>query len=521
MADRTVSAPVKGDDSAAHDGADLAVVMDLYVRGIDTRDFADTVDQGLVTLRSVLGLPPSVDEWLRVSDEISMLGGAVRGAVPDATYSRLSAEMDLRRTAFVDGEIKDGRQCCVIPLIAPEPAWRQWGLFGLAVPAGETLLPAQVTTLTMVGLMLGTQAHRIATYDEMKRNLRIAAGAAKTELSLTSPLSRDDALARAAGSLADSGCFAGIAAVACEIDANHTVFTFGALSDSVMHTASRDIRRVDEPVVEDRRLLIPVHRAGRLQGMLLFALLSPPSELEIEILRGVATCIAGSIDRWHAERDVDLARLDTTRRLVEVQERERSVIAADIHDGVLQNLSLSAMNIESGIDRIESGDQRGGFAMALGEVANLRHGVDELRAVVVDLRPQAFDERGLKSALVELARLVPSTIVSLDYAVESELPHEISTTVFRITQEALTNIKKHARAQHAWITIGEEDGAIVLELRDDGVGLRAPPAGTRRPGVQIGMLGMRERTLMLGGGFSVVGTPGEGTTVRVTLPLPK
>jgi signal transduction histidine kinase len=200
-------------------------------------------------------------------------------------------------------------------------------------------------------------------------------------------------------------------------------------------------------------------------------------------------------------------------------EQERQHIARELHDEAGQalvgvKLSLQAMG-----------------RLVPAEVPALREQLTHLRTQVNDaatrlkvlarrLRPPTLDRLGLDMALQQLAHESGEhfgfEVRLLMHWLEQRLPAELETALFRVTQEALTNVAAHAEAKLVEIHVEVRDNAIVsLCISDDGVGFDTSERSTG-----LGLLGMRERVSMLGGEFSVTSTPGEGTTIRVTAPVP-
>ena len=157
---------------------------------------------------------------------------------------------------------------------------------------------------------------------------------------------------------------------------------------------------------------------------------------------------------------------------------------------------------------------------AVGEVRDLvRATLQDVRRLAVELRPKALDDFGLVAALERLTETFrEQTGVAL--AFQSMLPAErlspeIETTLYRIVQESLTNIVKHARAGTVSITLGRKRDAVTVVVEDDGVGF--DPARTREEG--LGLIGMRERVALVGGRLIIESRPGAGTTFVVEVPV--
>ena len=207
------------------------------------------------------------------------------------------------------------------------------------------------------------------------------------------------------------------------------------------------------------------------------------------------------------------------------REEERSRIAREIHDELGQALSAFKMDLAWVARRI-SGESSAPAVTLLEKVASMSGMVDEtidrVRRISSELRPGVLDDLGLLAAIEwEAQRFEERTGVTCLVASnvgDRQFPRDLSTAVFRITQEALTNVTRHARATHVSVRLdATEDGrGLRLEVRDDGTGL-ADEAQRRSGG--LGLIGMRERARRLGGSFSVTRGSGGGTLVALEVPL--
>ena len=205
-------------------------------------------------------------------------------------------------------------------------------------------------------------------------------------------------------------------------------------------------------------------------------------------------------------------------RLQAVREEERARLSRDVHDVIGQ--SLTAIRLVAGSIARRRPDDAGVQAL----VADLRGLVDEttatVRRVSANLRPGVLDDLGLVAALEWQARRFEehaglTCIVESDPALDVGHPPEpVGTAVFRIVQEALTNVARHAEASEVTIRLQADGEALTLDVQDDGVGLR-PHDGDRQP---LGVVGMRERALAAGGELSVRQAEGGGVLVRGTFP---
>jgi two-component system sensor histidine kinase UhpB len=220
-------------------------------------------------------------------------------------------------------------------------------------------------------------------------------------------------------------------------------------------------------------------------------------------------------DLAHAFNDM-LARLederrDSTRRALGAQEAERRRIARELHDEIGQQLTALLLQVTTA--RRVAGPE---LQPVLSEVHGLaREALDDVRRVARDLRPEALDDLGLVSALAALGeRLRHQAGLEVDQRVPTALPpldDDQELVVYRVAQEALTNVIRHAGCTQAELTLRADDGEVVLEVRDRGVGF--DPDGVQATGVQ----GMRERALLIGARLDIDSRPGHGTSVRLTL----
>jgi signal transduction histidine kinase len=207
---------------------------------------------------------------------------------------------------------------------------------------------------------------------------------------------------------------------------------------------------------------------------------------------------------------------DRLRHSLDAAEAERRRWARELHDETLQGLGGLRVILSSALRRIEQDDVAELLREAVGQI---EREIENLRAIITELRPAALDELGLVPAIEALVGRV-STVEGLEIQCDVSVPRadrrvgsELETTIYRIVQEALTNVAKHARAEHARVLVQGVDGRIHVEISDDGGGF--DPAATTNG---FGLAGMRERVQLSGGQLSV--TPGPaGTTVRAELPL--
>ena len=208
---------------------------------------------------------------------------------------------------------------------------------------------------------------------------------------------------------------------------------------------------------------------------------------------------------------------DRLRRSLAAAEAERRRWARELHDETLQALGGLKVLL-SGATRLDDAEA---MRKAMREgIEQLSRDIEALRALIAELRPAALDQLGLEPALASLAQRT-STTTGLEVSTDIDLPTgerlapELETTVYRIVQESLTNVAKHARAGSVALTVRRDDRELEISVIDDGTGFDpdAPPDGG------FGLTGMRERVELAGGELSVA--PGEtvGTVVRARLPV--
>lgn len=211
------------------------------------------------------------------------------------------------------------------------------------------------------------------------------------------------------------------------------------------------------------------------------------------------------------------------RLIVEAQEAERRRVARELHDSVNQLLSSARFRVQSIEERLQARDESL-WRETLKVQALLARAIEEVRRISRNLRPSELDDLGLVPALRSLcAEFAERTGLRLTVALD-EPPEpcskETELTLYRVVQEALTNIAKHAQASNVEVRLSWQNGAVQAVIRDDGAGFEPQAVGAGKPDpVGMGLLDMRERAAHVGGSCVVHSAPGQGTEVVVTLPL--
>jgi signal transduction histidine kinase len=207
---------------------------------------------------------------------------------------------------------------------------------------------------------------------------------------------------------------------------------------------------------------------------------------------------------------------DSLRRVVEAQELERRRLARELHDETGQALTSILLGLKALEERTDDPDSRA----ATGELRELVVStLQDVRRLAVELRPSALDDFGLVAALERLAAsFAEQTGIAVDFQTalaDERLPEEVETALYRIVQESLTNVVKHARARRVSILLARKNGAVKAVVEDDGRGF--DPG--QEPDDGFGLVGMRERLALLGGRLEVESGRDGGTTIAAEVPV--
>jgi len=218
--------------------------------------------------------------------------------------------------------------------------------------------------------------------------------------------------------------------------------------------------------------------------------------------------------RQLAEKEA--ARLSLVAKIVQAQEEERMVISRELHDQLGQSLSKVLLSLQSAYKECQCVNHRCGSVES-----EVRDAIDEVRRLAWSMRPSILDDFGLDSALgryvQELSRRVEFPI---DYQCAARpdaerLPSNIEVTLYRVAQEALTNIIRHAAPSRASVVLLRQNGEVTLMVEDDGRGFDTANGSNGT----LGLIGMEERVSLIGGKLVIESRPGKGTAVRVRVPL--
>jgi PAS domain S-box-containing protein len=207
-----------------------------------------------------------------------------------------------------------------------------------------------------------------------------------------------------------------------------------------------------------------------------------------------------------------------SRRLLTVQEEERRHLSRELHDEFGQLLAGITLHLQAA--RSLANDTA---RSRLEECIRLiQHAGTQLRSLVLELRPTMLESAGLAQTLRWIAKQHEERtgIATQVVGQLNDVPGDLAIACFRVVQEALTNVLRHARARHVWIELSQNEGALDLAVRDDGVGFDVARTLEQAPGCgHLGLLGMKERVQILGGDIEVNSEPGNGTRIRISFPV--
>jgi len=307
-----------------------------------------------------------------------------------------------------------------------------------------------------------------------------------------------------------------------------------------LHLDGTIIEFLPEEVLEDEQcqrhtspvtmLSLPLSVQRRIIGSIVLAqtdfsedkyLLFDEFKLMVAIAQELGLCIENArLYQEAQERETMLA--DLLHQVVGAQEAERQRIARELHDATGQSLTAIALGLR-GVETMLENEQ----PVAVEQVEELKafstSALGELRQIISDLRPSQLDDLGLAAALQwyvqEFERRYAIRTELVVKGDRSRLPSEYETVLFRITQEALTNIAKHANASKAVVKLEKHPAQVSVTIEDDGRGFDLEEAmrSDRRTG--WGLLGIQERTWLLGGQYEVDSKPARGTRIRVVVPV--
>jgi signal transduction histidine kinase len=243
---------------------------------------------------------------------------------------------------------------------------------------------------------------------------------------------------------------------------------------------------------------------------------------------GLGVLLAGGVFSYIIARDISKQTLELqgsfeqlralAGRLQNIREEERKRVAREIHDQLGQALTAIKLDVSSLVHEIPE-DQRRQSTRPQTILKLVDETIQSVRRIATELRPGMLDDLGLVATLEWAGEEFGSrtgTECRLDLPPDDiVVDPETAVAIFRIFQETLTNVARHANAKEVKARLTIEDDNLTLEVHDNGSGI---PREKLQKGKSLGVLGMRERATLLGGDLSITGNPGKGTTVRVWIP---
>jgi PAS domain S-box-containing protein len=299
---------------------------------------------------------------------------------------------------------------------------------------------------------------------------------------------------------------------------------------AVLENEEQQLFRMRRPGSENEYLVglcLPIGARDRIAGVLEAYGQESLSQSDIvEIISSLTSQAASALEnaRLYEELgDRERALQNLVGKLLGAQEEERRRVAYEVHDGLAQVAVAAHQNLQAFARRHAPEPARGRRELDR-ILRQVRATVSDARRVIANLRPTALDDLGLAAAIsLEVERLNEEGY-HVDYEEhlgDERLPEEMEITLFRVAQEALTNIRKHAGTQWVRIELRRRDGEVYLEVRDFGRGFDPAALETLEggPGERVGFAGMRERVSMLGGELEILSRPDAGASIAATIPL--
>lgn len=296
--------------------------------------------------------------------------------------------------------------------------------------------------------------------------------------------------------------------------------------------AQKDLRICRRPIVIQEGLRgflgVPLKSKERMVGVLTIGSRLPRlfTQQEVELLTAIGHQLALAIENAQLYQEVQLrdkGRADLLRQVIRAQEDERRRVARELHDVTSQALATLAVRIEtlSSLSKMESKENEA----LIEEIRHLLTATSkEVHSLIYALRPSLLDDLGLPAAVRSCSH---STLETTGMEVHMEvsgserrLPPEVEIAVFRMAQEAITNVASHSRAESVYISLEFKDTSIAVQVEDDGIGFNLLEVlSSAHEKASMGLLGMKERAELLGGTLNIDTEPSKGTRVIIEIPF--
>jgi len=341
--------------------------------------------------------------------------------------------------------------------------------------------------------------------------------------------------------LRQSGCDCGMVLIPFE-DANDWIVwpedsaSLGQLArehlvSRLANAGSEEIRsNPDDSGTQDPVHFFPIRSGnGQLLGQLALHPRHPgdqPGALQIYAELGVAMA-ALAIQRYRAEESLRRSEEELRQlsgQLMSIQETERKRIAADLHDGIGQSLSVIKLSIEQAAYNLSHGANREALEALQQLAPRVKDAIVEIRRISMDLRPSTLDDLGILPTLSWFFREFEGACRTITVerhitAVESDVPADLKVVIFRILQEAVSNIVKHAEASRIQFSLERDGQSLILRIEDNGRGFDTQ-VFHETPSEGLGLRGMQERARLSGGSYQLKSIRNKGTSIRIAWPLP-
>jgi signal transduction histidine kinase len=272
-----------------------------------------------------------------------------------------------------------------------------------------------------------------------------------------------------------------------------------------------DFRGRDYPLPEDEphRAVSRVERQGECVAAIVYDATLRDAEAHVGAV-GAAAALAMQNERLDAELRAKVDELRRSReRMLRIGLEERRRLERDLHDGAQQRLVSMALNIRLARAKLNE-DPLAAHELLASAGAELDSALEELRELARGIHPAVLTDRGLGTALETLANRAPMP-VELAELPEDRLPEAVELAAYFVVAEALTNVAKYAKASHATVEVARENGRLVVEVADDGIGGADPENGS-------GLRGLADRIAVLEGRLEIDSERGRGTTIRARIP---
>lgn len=301
----------------------------------------------------------------------------------------------------------------------------------------------------------------------------------------------------------------------------------GTLADEACPRDCQRLAGFDQLHLSQQHVSIPIKARNQKYGVV--NLLCPRGQMlneeDLDLLTAVGVQISEIVaNAWLRLKleEKEVARQALLESLVEAQEEERRRLARELHDGAGQMLTSLLVRIKTLEKTCTSAEIKQGLD-ALLDMASVT--IEQIRELSHRLRPAALEEFGLDVALRTLVEeMTHQTNITAHCHMKlnsAEVPPGVDAILYRIAQEGLTNILRHAQANEINVSLTSDDAAILMSIEDNGCGF-SPYHLTAEPGVRhLGLIDMRERASIAGGYLDVYSAPGQGTTLNVRIPLPE